>query len=101
MGHGRVGHLAKGEGATLLGHLRFLGKRNGLRTCLVQTFERTGPHLGRDGPTQGPSWGYLKVFFSETLPIFGDKRPRNGSKKGEMAPRTGTGYPHIGPFMVR
>ena len=28
--------------------------------------------------------------------MFGDKRPRNGSKNGEMAPRTGTGYPHIG-----
>ena len=40
--------------------------------------------------------GYLKVNFSETLSIFGDKRPRNGSKNGEMAPRTGTGYPHIG-----
>ena len=36
-----------------------------------------------------------KVIFSETLSIFGDKRPRNGSKNGEMAPRTGTGYPHI------
>ena len=46
--------------------------------------------------TQGPSWGYLKVNFSETLSIFGDKRPRNGSKNGEMAPRTGMGYPHIG-----
>ena len=46
--------------------------------------------------TQGPSWGYLKGNFSETLSIFGDKRPRNGSKNGEMAPRTGTGYPHIG-----
>ena len=50
--------------------------------------------------TQGPSWGYLKVNFSETLTIFGDKRPRNGSKNGEMAPRTGTGCPHIGPFVV-
>ena len=49
--------------------------------------------------TQGPSWGYLKVNFSETLSIFGDKRPRNGSKNGEMAPRTGTGCPHIGPFV--
>jgi len=50
--------------------------------------------------TQGPSWGYLEVNFSETLSIFGDKRPRNGSKNGEMAPRTGTGCPHIGPFVV-
>ena len=52
-------------------------------------------------PTQGPSWGYLKVNFSETLSIFGNKRPRNGSKNGEMAPRTGTGYPHIGPFVAK
>ena len=50
-------------------------------------------------PTQGPSWGYLKVNFSEMLSIFGDKRPRNGSNNGEMAPRTGTGCPHIGPFV--
>ena len=49
--------------------------------------------------TQGPSWGYLKVNFSETLSIFDDKRPRNGSKNGEMAPRTGTGCPHIGPLV--
>ena len=49
--------------------------------------------------TQGPSWGYLKVNFPETLSIFGDKRQRNGSKNGEMAPRTKTGYPHIGPFV--
>ena len=46
--------------------------------------------------TQGPSWGYLKVNL-----IFGDKRPRNGSKNGEMAPRTGTGCPHIGPFVEK
>ena len=48
--------------------------------------------------TQGPSWWYLKVNYSETLSIFGDKCPRNGSKNEEMAPRTKTGYPHIGPF---
>ena len=47
--------------------------------------------------TQGPSWGYLKVNFSETLSIFGDKRPRNGSKYGSVAPSTGLGCPHIGP----
>ena len=46
--------------------------------------------------TQGPSWGYLKVIFSETLSTFGDKRPRNGSKNGLRAPRTGMGCPHIG-----
>ena len=30
--------------------------------------------------TQGPSWGCLKVNSSETLSIFGDKCPQNGSK---------------------
>ena len=50
--------------------------------------------------TQGPSWGYLKVNSSETLSIFGDKCPQNGSKNEEMAPRTKTGYPHIGPFVA-
>ena len=55
---------------------------------------RPSPHT-----TQGPSWGYLKVNFSETLSIFGDKRPQNGSQNGEMALRTGTGCPHIGPFV--
>jgi hypothetical protein len=49
--------------------------------------------------TQGSSWWYLKVNSSETLSIFGDKCPRNGSKNEEMAPRTKTGYPHIGPFV--
>ena len=53
----------------------------------------------RRDTTQGPSWGYLKVNFSETLSIFGDRSPRNGSKNGEMAPRTGTGCPRIGPFV--
>ena len=51
-------------------------------------------------PTQGPSWGYLKVNFSETLSIFGDKCPRNGSKNEQTAPRTSMGYPHIGPSVV-
>ena len=37
-------------------------------------------------PTQGPSWGYLKVNFSETLSTFGDKRPRNGSKNEDGIP---------------
>ena len=43
--------------------------------------------------TQGPSWGYLKVNLQETLSIFGDKRPRNGSKNEEMAPRMKTDTP--------
>ena len=32
--------------------------------------------------------------------MFGDKCPENGSKNGEMAPRTGTGYHHEGPSVV-
>ena len=51
--------------------------------------------------TQGPSWGYLKVIFSETLSTFGDKRLRNGSKNGLRAPRTGMGCPHIGVCVAR
>jgi len=61
-----------------------------------------GPPHSIDGvSTQGPSWGYLKVIFSETLSTFGDKCPQNGSKNGSTAPRTGLGYPHIGPFVGR
>ena len=41
--------------------------------------------------TQGPSWGYLKVNYSETLSIFGDKCPQNGSKNEQRAPRTSKG----------
>ena len=50
--------------------------------------------------TQGPLWGYLKVNFSETLSIFGDKCPRNGSKNEQTAPRTNTAYPHKGVCVV-
>ena len=46
-------------------------------------------------PTQGPSWGYFKVNFSETMSIFGDKCPHNGSKNDTMVPRTTR--PHAGP----
>ena len=53
----------------------------------------------RDKTTQGSSWWYLKVNSSQTLSIFGDKCPQNGSKNEEMAPRTKTGYPYIGPFV--
>ena len=65
-----------------------------------RTNETLKVHRVDRSTTQGPSWGYLKVNFSEMLSIFGDKRPRNGSKNGDMAPRTGTGYPHIGPFVA-
>ena len=50
--------------------------------------------------TQGPSWGYLKVIFSGTLSIFGDKCPQNGSKNEPMAPRTNLECPHIGVCVV-
>ena len=40
-----------------------------------------------------------KVNF-EDLITFGDKCPRNGSKNGQTAPRTGKGCPHEGPRVV-
>jgi len=51
-------------------------------------------------PPKALRGGISKVNFQETLSIFGDTFPQNGSKNGEMAPRTGTGYPHIGPFVA-
>ena len=68
--------------------------------CNVTALPRSKRAVPPPRSTQGPTWRYLKVNFSETLSIFGDNRPRNGSKNGEMAPRTGTGCPHIGPFVV-
>ena len=50
--------------------------------------------------TQGSSWGYLKVNSSQTLSIFGDKCPQNGSENEQRAPRTSMGCPHIGPFVA-
>jgi hypothetical protein len=50
--------------------------------------------------TQGSSWGYLKVNCSETLSIFGDTYPQNGSKNEQRAPRTSMGCPHQGPSVV-
>ena len=58
-----------------------------------------GSGLPGSGSTQGPSWGYLKVNSSETLSIFGDKFPQNGSKNEQRAPRTSMGCPHIWPFV--
>ena len=55
----------------------------------------------RHSATQGPSWGYLKVNFSETLSTFGDKCPQNGSKNEPMAPRTNLECPHIGVCVER
>ena len=45
--------------------------------------------------------GISKVNFQETLSIFGDKCPQNGSKTAPTAPRPHLGYPYIGPFVVR
>ena len=42
----------------------------------------------------------IKSQFFEILTTFGDKCPQNGSKNEQTAPRTNTGYPHIGPFVV-
>ena len=50
--------------------------------------------------TQGPWWGYSTVNFTETLSFFGDKCPQNGSKNGQMVPRTTLGCPHEGPRVV-
>ena len=38
----------------------------------------------------------IKSHFGKISPTFGVKCPRNGSTNEEMAPRTRTGYPHIG-----
>ena len=40
---------------------------------------------------------YLKVNSQETLSIFGDTCPKNGSKNDPMVPRTTLGCPHEGP----
>ena len=52
---------------------------------------------GAEERSQGPLWGYLKVNSSETLSIFGDKYPQNGSKNDLMAPRMTLECPHEGP----
>jgi hypothetical protein len=54
----------------------------------------------RSHTTQGSSWGYLKVNYSETLSVFGDKCPKNGSKNDPMAQRTTLESPHEGPSVV-
>ena len=55
----------------------------------------------RPKETQGSSWGYLKVNSSETLSIFGNKYPQNGSKDDTMAPRTTLGYPRALSLVFR
>ena len=54
----------------------------------------------RQHSTQGLSWGYLKSKFQETLSIFGDKCPCNGSKNDPTAPKTTLECPHEGPFVA-
>ena len=48
-------------------------------------------------PRKALGGGISKVNFQETLSIFGDKCPQNGSKNEQRAPRTSMGCPHIGP----
>jgi hypothetical protein len=50
-----------------------------------------GPHPASPPPCSG--WGKIKVNSSETLSIFGDKCPQNGSKNEQRAPRTSMGCP--------
>ena len=50
--------------------------------------------------TRSPSWGYLKVDSSETLSIFADKFPQNGSKNDLLVPRTTMGCPHEAPHVA-
>ena len=54
--------------------------------------------LAWSGPTQGPSWGCSKVNFDRCFRKRGRFSP-NVDKNGAMAPRTGLGYPHEGPFV--
>ena len=53
-----------------------------------------------DCPPKVLRGGISKVNLQETLSIFGDKCPRNGSKTAPTAPRPHLGYPHIGPFVA-
>ena len=48
--------------------------------------------------TQGPSWGYSKVNVTRFFGRRGHFLPKV-DKSGQTAPRTGTGYPHEGPFV--
>ena len=48
-----------------------------------------------------PFVGVFQSPFTTDLSILDNNFPQNGSKNEEMAPRTRTGYPHQGPFVVR
>ena len=52
-------------------------------------------------PRKAIRGGISKVDFQETLSIFGDKCPQNGSKNDPMAPRTTLECPHEGPSVVK
>ena len=56
-------------------------------------------HRCPQGPRKALRGGISKVNFRETLSIFGDKCPQNGSKTAPTAPRPHLGYPHIRPFV--
>ena len=51
-------------------------------------------------PTPGASGGYFKSQFSKNFRPYLGQKLTNGSKNGPTAPRTGTGYPHEGPFVA-
>jgi len=52
------------------------------------------------GPPKALGGGISKVNFQETLSIFGDKCPQNGSKTAPTAPRPHLGCPHEGSRVV-
>jgi hypothetical protein len=68
----------------------------GLFSLLLQALEsEEDPEV--PSPPEALCGGISKVNSSETLSIFGDKCPQNGSKNEQRAPRTSMGCPHIGP----
>ena len=70
---------------------------NGRWTLFFDFYWRWSRYARMSGATHVPSWGYLKVNFSESLSIFGDECPQNGSKNEPMTPRTNLECPHEGP----
>ena len=70
--------------------------KNVLLSVLKMCFDRQRP----EGPRKALRGGISKVNCQETLSIFGDKCPQNGSKNDPMAPRTTLECPHEGPSVV-
>ena len=89
--------------ASARGCVRKRGREGERKSEPAPTRTRAGHHPWSRGrlPTQGSLWGYLKVNSSETLSIFDDKCPKNGSKNDLMAPRTTLECPHEGPSVER